>query len=70
MLGKRAISKNEKPAAISRAGSATYLDDVTLPVICPTCQTLEKCGGKQFKKRNGRRELRARNKMARCGSPA
>jgi hypothetical protein len=41
-------------------------DDLTMTVICPTCQTLGKCGRRDFEIRNRRCNLRPEDEKAGC----
>lgn len=44
------MSNEKSPRRMSGAGSLNHCDDVTLSVICPTCQTLMKMQQSKFGK--------------------
>jgi hypothetical protein len=57
------MSNEKSPRRMNGAGSSNSCDDVTLPVICPTCQTLMKIQQSIFAKlkpefANIRREMK------------
>lgn len=52
-----------------RRGLRSSCDDVTMPVICPTCQILRKCGRPYLRSRNRLFSFAPRQQKTRCRLP-